>query len=359
VAVLKETFQDESRTIKRAREKFQSQLEVIAGAAPGILDGGLPPKGMVMLFVTFHGGKPEKHPLRNNVHAYDKDGKQITPSVLEDTADVVLDELRAIYRVGNLLYLANANKTQNSLLCYQGSNTSYQFVGKFASNETCKGILHPFDFTFDGVGHCYLSSQDTNLVTRLTVSADGKTGTPASVAPALTPHGKFLPGTFVASSVGSLSEPPTTAVPVPMGLAYSDEGQKKHSVRGVVWTNNALYVVDQPASKVKVYDATGKLLGESNEIDSPVHLLVHEGILYVSGGNEVFTGKLSKPAGNFTLSAIPGLRVKNGGGMAFSESGNLYIASRTENVIKKFDSNFKPVQFSCELPDNPEFLLHV
>jgi hypothetical protein len=28
-----------------------------------------------MLFVTLHGGQPGKHPLRNNVHAYDKDGK--------------------------------------------------------------------------------------------------------------------------------------------------------------------------------------------------------------------------------------------------------------------------------------------
>jgi hypothetical protein len=45
--------------------------------------------------------------------------------------------------------------------------------------------------------------------------------------------------------------------------------------------------------------------------------------------------------------------------MAFTTQGNVYIASRTENVILKFDSNFKPLNFHCELPDNPEFLLHV
>ena len=35
------------------------------------------------------------------------------------------------------------------------------------------------------------------------------------------------------------------------------------------------------------------------------------------------------------------------------------IASRSENIILKFDSDFKPMKFECKLADNPEFLLHV
>src|SRR4051794_14400984 len=136
---------------------------------------------MIMLFVTLHGGKPWNHPHKNNVHAYHKDGTRITPCVLEESEGVMLDELRSIQHVGNFLYVANANRTQNSLLCYEGSDTSYRFVSKFVSQETCKAIVHPFDFTFDGAGYCYLSSQDTNVVTRLRVSADGKIGTPAPV----------------------------------------------------------------------------------------------------------------------------------------------------------------------------------
>jgi hypothetical protein len=265
--------------------------------------------------------------------------------------------LRSISLTGKFLYVVNANKTQNSLLCYAGSGTSYQFVGKFVSQETCKGILHPFDFAFDSAGHCYLSSQDTNLVSRLTVSADAKTGTPASVAPAL--PAALLPGTFVASSVANLCGLHTPAVPAPLGLEYSADAIKKHSVRGVAWANNALYVVDQVAGRVKVYGSNGQLLGQSNPVDSPVHLCVHNGSLYVTGGNQVFTGKLPAQPGNFTLSAIPDLHIKNGGGMAFSDDGTVYIASRTENVILKFDPSFKPVEFKCPLPDNPEFLLHV
>ncbi|MGB7845506.1 MAG: hypothetical protein WBL63_07810 [Candidatus Acidiferrum sp.] len=312
-----------------------------------------------MLFVTLHGGKPEKNPHKNNVHAYDKGGTNITPSVLEKTEGVILDELRGIHHFGKYLYVVNANKTQNGLLCYRGSRTNYRFAGTFVSRETCRGILHPFDLTFDGAGHCYVSSQDTNVVTRLKVSAGGKIGKPAPVAPALPAHGKFLPGTFVASSVGNLSKPPTTPVPAPMGLRYSAKGKKKHSVRGILWANNALYVVDQPAGRVKVYDSTGKFLGQSNQVKSPVHLLVHKDSLYVSGANEVLTAKLSKPAGNFMLQAIKGLKIKNGCGMAFTDKGHFYIGSRTKNFIRKFDANFKPMKFECTLPDNPEFLLHI
>jgi hypothetical protein len=312
-----------------------------------------------MLFVTFHGGKPGKHPLRNNVHAYDKNGALITRSVLDDKDGIVLNELRGICLEGKYLYVANANRTQNSLLCYEGAGTSYRFVSNFVSHQTTEGVLHPFDFSFDGAGFCYLSSQDTNLVTRFKVAAGGKAGEPAPLPAALPAQGRYLPGTFVASSVGNLCDMATTAVPAPQGLEYSAAGDKKHSVRGVLWTNGALYVVDQPAGRVKVYGETGKLLGQSNQVESPVHLTAQKGTLYVSGGNEVFTAKLSKPAGDLTLTAIPGLHVKNGGGIAFSESGHIYIASRTENVIHKFDSNFKAMAFPCELPDNPEFLLHL
>jgi hypothetical protein len=311
-----------------------------------------------MLFVTLHGGKPERNPHKNNVHAYDKHGNMITPSVLEHNDRVMLDELRGIYLVGRYLYVANANKTQNSVLCYEGSETKYRFVSKFVSNEICKGILHPFDFTFDGAGHCYVSSQDTNVVTRLKVLADGKIGAPAPLAQALPAHGAFLPGTFVASSVDSLSGL-TTPVPPPAGLTYTDDGQKKHSVRGVVWANDALYVADQPAGRVKVYDHTGRFLGQSNEVESPVHLVVRDGSLYVSGGDDVLEARLPKPAGDFTLSKIKGVKVKNGSGMAFTDSGHFYVASRTESVILKSESDFQPMKFFRDLPDNPEFLLHV
>ncbi|GAC1355539.1 MAG: hypothetical protein NVSMB3_00830 [Acidobacteriaceae bacterium] len=310
-----------------------------------------------MLFVTFHGGHPEHHAHLNNVHAYDKEGRRLSAGVLKPKHGVVLNELRGICLRGGLLYVVNANQLESSVVCYHGEGLEYEYVSTFASRESCPGMVHPFEITFDDAGFAYVSSQDTNVVTRLKVSADGRTGTPAALAPALEGKGDFLPGTFVASSERSQGDLPTTAMAPPAGLQFSGEGRKKHSVRGVLWTSGALYVVDQPAGRVKVYDGDGKFLGQSNRLDSPVHLLLHHRTMYVSGGNKILIAGVPERAGDFELTQMPGLRVKNGCGMAFSHSGNLYIASRTLNQIHKLDTELRPMRFECELPDNPEFLL--
>jgi hypothetical protein len=131
-------------------------------------------------------------------------------------------------------------------------------------------------------------------------------------------RGKFSAGTFIASS--SLSPAAKTAVPAPAGLEYSDEGAKRHSVRGILWSHGALYVADQPAGRIKVFDRDGKYLRQSNPVETPVHLVVNGNELFVSGANEVLQGDLTGEAGNLRLTAVPGLHVKNGGGMAFSSS---------------------------------------
>ena len=181
-----------------------------------------------MLFVTLHGGKPQTDPHKNNVQAHDKHGKRITSAVLTDSGEFLLDELRGIYLAGKYLYVINGNRKENSVLCYKGSDTRYKLVSTFVSQKTCEGIDHPFDMTFDGAGYCYVSSQDTNIVTRLKVSADGTSATPAPQAPALPQNGKFYPGAFLASSVGN---PGSTITPVkaPAGLAYSGSGELKSS----------------------------------------------------------------------------------------------------------------------------------
>ncbi|WP_457093860.1 hypothetical protein [Microvirga sp. P5_D2] len=170
-----------------------------------------------MLFVTLHGGKPQTDPHKNNVHAHDKDGKRITPSVLRDSGAILLDELRGIYLVGKYLYVVNSNRQENSVLCYKGAGARYKLVSTLVSKQSCKGIEHPFDIAFDDAGYCYVSSQDTNIVTRLIISADGTSATPAPQAPALPASGTFYPGTFVASSVGNLGST-TTPMKTPAGL---------------------------------------------------------------------------------------------------------------------------------------------
>jgi DNA-binding beta-propeller fold protein YncE len=313
--------------------------------------------GTPELFVTLQGGLPELAQRKNNVRAYDEDGNLITPSILADSAGLLLDQLRGICVAGKYLYVVNANKLQNSVLCYEGAGNRYKFVGWFASRRTCKAILHPFDLCFDGLGYCYLSNQDTNVVTRFVASDGGKIGEPAPLASALPTTGKFLPGTFVASSRGDLFDLPTTPVGAPAGLGYSAFAEKKLSVRGITWANGRLYVADRAAGTVKMYDITGAYLGQSNEVETPVQILAHHGSLYVSGGDVVLTAKLRDSLGDFVLRPISTARVKNSSGMAFGKSGHFFVASRTERLILKFDSNFKRIKnFRCYLPDNPQFL---
>jgi hypothetical protein len=295
------------------------------------------------------------------VAAYDEDGNRTTSSVLVEREDVPLGLLRGLCLVGRYLYVVNAKMSGNCVLCYEKSGTQYEYVSQFASHDTSKGIVGPFDLTFDDMGHCYISSLRTNVVTRLIVSNDGKIGRPAPIAAALPTEGYFLPGTFVPSSYGYLSEPPTPRIAPPAGLAFSNFGEKIKSVRGITWANGRLYVADQPAATVKVYDITGKYLGQSNKLEagSPAHLVVHNGSLYVSGGDHVFTTMLPGSPGKFVLKAIKGVKVKNSYGMTCGAEGDFYVVSRTERTILNFDSKFKPMKFRCDLPADPEFLLHV
>ena len=90
--------------------------------------------------------------------------------MLRGSGEIFLDELRGIYLAGKYLYVVNGNRKENSVLCYKGSDTRYKLVQqRLFSQKTCEGIEHPFGMTFDGAGYCYVSSQDTNIVTRLKI----------------------------------------------------------------------------------------------------------------------------------------------------------------------------------------------
>src|SRR5207248_1953383 len=69
-------------------------------------------------------------------------------------------------------------------------------------------------------------------------------------------------------------------------------------------------------------------LGQSNKLEpgSPVHLVVHNSSLYVSGGDHIYTALLSSSPDKFVLKAINSVKVKNSCGMAFGNSGNFYVA---------------------------------
>jgi hypothetical protein len=332
-----------------------------------------------MFFVTFH-------QTVANVYAYDDDGNLLNPQS-PNVLDKDGDELRGVYLESSsgYLYVVSGGKKTSKVRCYQGSGTSYSQLSDFVSPKHADSVDHPFALAFDDGGNCYVSNQDTNVVAALAVSSDGQKGTPEAVASylsALYPAGTFLQGTLVASSLSDLPNTPQTkgvqAVPATLGGLAVDvkDGKVQNSVRDVAFYSldyggsalPLLFVADEAAGLVRVYDpATGQLLRSSNQLSSPVHLLIAGDTIYVGAGEQVLSSPVPNPYDPGTptwvfkplaLSPAPGGSVS---GMAFDAAGNFHVAVRTKNLVMKYDSQFSNgVEWvSTPMPDNPEFLLYV
>lgn len=326
-----------------------------------------------MWYISFQG---ETDGGVNNIYVYHNSGElHAQPELLPSgCSNPVLCELRGFALNGNLLYVVNANKGVSQILRYESaSGGAFTFKDIFVAKDTVNSILHPYDLTFDADGNCYVSSQDTNVVTRLQAN-----GAPLPIASYLTqqypPPQQFLAGTFVASSTGALPHVPTPAppdVPTPQGLSvsFTDKTDKKvaNSVRGVLFYKGYLYVADEPSDAVKVYDGTtGQLSGQiaGDKLSAPVQLLLNKTTLYIgsTGNASVVSYDLSQgvPTGIVKPKKFITGDVKHVSGMAFDADGNFYAAERKAKSIKKFDGDGNYVgKFIEDLPDDPEFILYV
>jgi hypothetical protein len=333
-----------------------------------------------MFFVSFH-------QTVANIYAYDNQGNQLNPTNPEvlSCAQGALSEIRGIYAAPpNLLYVVNGGKDVSNILWCEGSGTSYACKGTFLA----KGgpIDHPFALAFDGKGTAFVSNQDSNVVTALTVNSSTNQATPAAkpspYLQAQYPKGKFLTGTFAASAVSPL---PNVAGPaaVPLflgGLGADVEDEKdskgkskpkvQNSVRDLLYYTGAdplLFVVDEPTGVVRVYNpTTGQPLLNSNVIAGPTHVAIQGNTLYVSSGNQVLRSPIPTPydadAAPWVFAPVPGVELAGkdaASGIAFDASGNLYVAGRKSQIVYVYDPKFKPLKPWPKLADQPEFLLYM
>jgi hypothetical protein len=324
-----------------------------------------------MWYISFQG---EADGGVNNILVYHDSGQEHSQPELLPTggSNPVLNELRGFALVGSDLYVVNAHKSISQILLYSGSESGgYTFSRVFASMADVSGIVHPFDLTFDAQGSCYISSQDTNVVTGV-----ASTGTPLTVASWIAMHypGSFYGGTIVASSVGQLPDAPAPYppdVPAPQGLGVSFAGgpgsKVAHSVRGVTIVGSTLYVADEPGDAVKAYSLpTGQLVGtiSGSNLSAPVHLLAQNGMLYIgsSGNDSVVTCDITSgpPSGTVAPTTFIDGDVKHISGFSFGGDGDFYAAERKAKKIKRFDATGKKLgTFIDNLPDEPEFILYV
>jgi len=327
-----------------------------------------------MFYISFHGGSGANS--LNNIHIYNNDGSEAKHSKLLPQGDPKLSELRGFAFVNGLM-VVNAFKNSSQLLQYSASGTPpvYTFQQIWASPKI-NSVDHPFDFAFDGNGNCYLSSQDTGVVTILSAAA-----TPGNVPSALTQNGvpssSYLQGTFVASVSNNLPNIPKNAsvgVAQPLGLGVSIEGGKmSNSVRGLAFWKGALLVADEVAGMVKAYSVTdGSLLAAVTGLQSPVHLLINGSTLYISTGSGVmqvalpqqisFTTPLNATS-FITADMMNAAGAKSVAGMCFgpdpksSTTQTMFVADRKGNAVYYVKGSSLEA-FIQKLTDSPEFIVY-
>ncbi len=227
----------------------------------------------------------------DNIGVFEDDGspRKKHPLLLDPSPDAQpLHIARGFALVGDDLYIANAWLKDSHIALYHRHGDTFRFQEVLANTKQVAAMVHPFDVELGDDGRIYISCQDTNTV----VSLVPKTRKPASVAAHLLKHypdGKFLPGTLVASSRGSLPEygdHTPLDVPAPLGLkvVLDKRGKPRHSVRGIIVHRKHLYVADEAADAVKVFNVqSGELIARitGRELKAPVHLILHGETLYI------------------------------------------------------------------------------
>jgi hypothetical protein len=310
----------------------------------------------------------------DNIGVFEDDGspRKVHPLLLDSSpAAHPLHIARGFALVGDDLYIASAWRRDSHIALYHRHGDTFRFKEVLVKTEQVAAMVHPFDVELGDDGRIYVSCQDTNTV----VSLVAQTREPAPVAAHLRkqyPNGKFLPGTLVASSHGSLPEygdQRTLDVPAPLGLRVmlDKHGMPRHSVRGIVVHRKHLYVADEAADAVKVFNVqSGELLARitGRELKAPVHLILHGETLYIgaSGTGSILALDLTStpPSDELKTRVVIDRKLDAPSGFGIGPDGDLYVAERKKQRVRRFSADGKKEgTFIHNLPDMPEFLVYV
>ena len=310
----------------------------------------------------------------DNIGVFEDDGspRKKHPLLLDPSpAAHPLHIARGFALVGDDLYIANAWRKDSHIARYHRHGDTFRFQEVLAKTEQIAAMVHPFDVELGDDGRIYVSCQDTNTVVALVPDSRK----PALVAAHLRkhyPNGKFLPGTLVASSQGSLPEYGDRTpldVPSPLGLkvVLDKRGKPRHSVRGIVVHRKHLYVADEAGDAVKVFNVkSGELMAhiKGRALKAPVHLILHGETLYIgaSGTGSILALDLTStpPSGKLKARVVIDGKLDAPSGFAVGPDGDLYVAERKKQRVRRFSSKGKKKgTFIDGLPDMPEFLVYV
>jgi len=309
-----------------------------------------------------------------NIGVFEDDGtpRKVHPLLLDtSTGAHPLHIARGFALVGDDLYIANAWRKDSHIARYRRDGDTFRFAEVLVSTRDVPAMVHPFDVELGDDGRLYMSCQDTNTVIALLQ----ETRQPAPVADHLArtfPDGNFLAGTVVASAVGRLPEVGEHApldVPSPQGLkvVLDVHGKPRHSVRGIIVHRKHLYVADEAGDAVKVFEVkSGRLVAriKGGKLTKPVHLILHGDTLYIgaagSGSILAYDIPARAPRGKLKARTVIDGKLKAPSGFAIGPDGDLYVAERFNQRVRRFSPKGKKKGTFIEgLPDIPEFLVHV
>jgi DNA-binding beta-propeller fold protein YncE len=329
-------------------------------------------------YVTFSGesGKKGVTTPINNVIAVDTKGKVLGEVLAALPPDIQLSELRGMALGSDgTLYVAIAKKNVSQILAFSArinhDGRSRNYLGVAADGSTTDGLLHPYGVSFGPDGDMFVSSQDTCVVSRFTAPGNGNPyrGSRATdTCPYLKssfPGGSFLAGTFVACA-----NPPGAGItPVPAskgGLTNLDESDPKpvrRSVRGFVFDARTLYVADEAANRIAIYDSgDGEFQGAATDerLQGPVGLALNPAnghiVIGSAGSKRLFSYhpdscELHELAHDDRLDGVSGI--------ACDPSGLLYVSCRKALRISVWDEKRGFDHFAGPFSDTPECLLGV
>jgi sugar lactone lactonase YvrE len=138
-------------------------------------------------------------------------------------------------------------------------------------------------------------------------------------------------------------------------------------VRGIIVYRKHLYVADEAGDAVKIFEvASGQLVAriEGKKLTKPVHLVLHGDTLYIgaagAGSILAFDVPTKAPRGKLKARAVIDGKLKAPSGFGIGPDGDLYVAERLKQRVRRFSlQGKKRGTFIDDLPDMPEFLVHV
>jgi len=273
------------------------------------------------------------------------------------------------------------------------SGFAWDFCGLNIANTVSPGLFHPYGIAFADDHTLFISSQNSNVVTRFVFKAQGAPGaacqydvTAPETAKYLdkfaTKHHPFYAGTWVASATGIPigGDTPPGVPPDDGGLTFDDgsnnKNNKKHSVRGILIVGGTLYVADEAKDRVAMYElASGKYLGKiektggnapETRLSKPVGLaLAPDGRIFIGspGNQSIFA--YTPSTSSLAWVATDTTALEEVSGLAFGPA-TLYTASRKTMAVYTFTPDAAQAgggtftQFNTSaFTDSPEYLLYV